>query len=224
MNFLPLSIMKITLMSSLLLNLFIFTTTFSHLSTASVVDVIYDSAGNKLLKGVPYYVLPLLRGTGGGLTLSGNINNTCPLAVTQEPFELSYGVPFIVTPIVFDEDFIRESYPVSIKADIADPCRGSKIWKVTTGDVAAAKTVTVGGVLNTSESCFQVVEDDMMPGLRSYQIQHCPFKCGLNSTTSRSCYNIGVVSGAGGKGFLAPTDVIFPVVFANSFGTPIQSS
>ncbi|KAI3734688.1 hypothetical protein L6452_14163 [Arctium lappa] len=208
--------MKITL-SSLLLTLFIIiTTTFSHLS--ATVDVIYDSAGNKLLNGIPYYILPLLRGTGGGLTLSSNINNnnTCPLALTQEPFELSYGVPFIITPIVFDEDFIRESYPVSIKADIvADPCQGSKIWKVATGDVVG---VTLGGVLNTPESCFQVVEDDMMPGLRSYQIQHCPFKCGLNSSTSFSCYNIGVVSGAGGKGFLAPTDVIFPVVFANSFG------
>ncbi|XP_024991555.1 kunitz trypsin inhibitor 2-like [Cynara cardunculus var. scolymus] len=213
--------MKITL-SSLLLNLFVFTTTFSHLSTAAV-DVIYDSAGNKLLKGVPYYILPLLRGTGGGLTLSGSINNTCPLSVTQEPFELSYGVPFIITPILFDEEFIRESYPVSVNADIADPCQGSKIWKVTTG-AATAKTVTIGGVSNTPESCFQVVENKMMPGLQSYQIQHCPFKCGLNSTTSRSCYNIGVVSDAVGKGFLAPTDVIFPVVFSNSFGTPIQSS
>ncbi|KAJ9553669.1 hypothetical protein OSB04_017714 [Centaurea solstitialis] len=216
--------MKIT-PSSLFSHLFIFifTTTFSHLTTASV-DVIYDSAGNKLLKGVPYYILPLLRGTGGGLTLSGNTNtNTCPLSVTQEPFELSYGVPFIVTPIFFDEDFIRQSYPVSIEADISvDPCHGPKAWKVAT---TGGGGVTIGGVSNTPESCFQVVEDDVMPGLRSYQIQHCPFKCGKNSTTSVSCYNVGLVSGAGGgQNVVAPTDVIFPVVFANSFGTPIRSS
>ncbi|KAI3730974.1 hypothetical protein L1987_62156 [Smallanthus sonchifolius] len=175
--------MKITL-SFISLNLFIFIVTHSLLSTAS--DIIYDTAGNKLLKGVPYYITPLLRGTGGGLTLSQDSKDACPLDVTQEPFQLNYGVS-------------------------------------TSKDAAAANTVTIGGDFNVPESCFQVVEDDVMPGLVSYKIQLCPFKCGTNSTASLTCYNVGVISNPDGKRFLAQTDVIFPMVFENSFGNSVQS-
>ncbi|XP_076908534.1 kunitz trypsin inhibitor 5-like [Bidens hawaiensis] len=219
--------MKMTL-SLVSLNLFIFITTHSLLSTAS--DVIYDSAGDKLLTGVPYYIFPLLRGTGGGLTLSRATKDSCPLDVTQEPFEFNYGVPFIVTPIIFDETYIRESYPVSIEASFTDPCQGSKTLKLSSSEVVTAaaaktvKTVTAGGQLNTQESCFQFVEDEVMPGTRSYQIQLCPFKCGSNSSTSLSCYNIGLVTNSDGKTFLGQTDALFPVVFQNSFGSSVQQT
>ncbi|MFS7960249.1 putative proteinase inhibitor I3, Kunitz legume, kunitz inhibitor STI-like superfamily [Helianthus anomalus] len=218
--------MKITL-SFIVLNLLIFIGTHPLLATAA--DVIYDSVGNKLLKGVPYYIMPLLRGTGGGLTLTRATKDACPLDVTQEPFELSYGVPFTITPIIFDENYVREAYPVSIETNVADPCQGSKILKLSTLDnIAAAttaKTITIGGQLNAPESCFQLVEDDMMPGMRSYQIQLCPFKCGSNTTTSTdiTCYNIGLVSNPDGKRFLAPTDAIYPVVFQNPFGSFVAS-
>nr|APW29212.1 soybean trypsin inhibitor [Helianthus annuus] len=221
--------MKITL-SFIFLNLFIFIGTHPLLTTTA--DVIYDSVGNKLLKGVPYYIMPLLRGTGGGLTLTRATKDACPLDVTQEPFELSYGVPFTITPIIFDENYVREAYPVSIEANVADPCQGSKILKLSTSDnivaataTATTKTITIGGQLNAPESCFQLAEDDMMPGLRSYQIQLCPFKCGSNTSTSTdmTCYNIGLVSNPDGKRFLAPTDAIYPVVFQNSFGSSVAS-
>ncbi|KAK9064066.1 hypothetical protein SSX86_017938 [Deinandra increscens subsp. villosa] len=203
--------------------IFIFTITVTVTSPliSGASDVIYDTAGNKLLKGVPYYITPLLRGSGGGLTLSRSTKDSCPLDVTQEPFQLSSGIPFTVTPIIIDESFIRSSYPISVEANVADPCKGSKILKV--GTSAVAKTVTTGGEFNSPESCFQIVEDDMMPGLRSYQIQLCPFKCGLNSSTSLTCYNVGVAEDADGKRFLAQTDAVFPVVFENSFGKSVQS-
>nr|XP_043612853.1 kunitz trypsin inhibitor 5-like [Erigeron canadensis] len=217
-----------------LISFIILTTTFPPLATAS--DVIYDSAGNKLLRGIPYFILPLLRGTSGGLTLSRSRKDACPLDVTQEPFELNFGVPFTFTPIVLDEDYVHASYPVSIEADVADPCKGSNILKVSTtaelsavvkklvGSPPGTKTITTGGEFNTPESCFQFVEDDVMPGLRSYQIQLCPFKCGSNSTTSSlTCYNIGITPDESGKGFLSLTDAMFPVVFSNTFSKPVQS-
>ncbi|XP_024991145.1 kunitz trypsin inhibitor 1-like [Cynara cardunculus var. scolymus] len=246
--------MKITF-SVIFFNLFIITTTFPLLSTSS--DLIYDSAGNKLLKGLPYYILPLLRGTGGGLTLSQTTKNTCPLNITQEPFEVNNGVPFIFTPIILDEQFVRGSYPTSIEADVQkdqNPCHGSNIWTVSKVNVAKddddddddarfkdhkdhkkkkhddddddddkkdftpVSIVTTGGEFNKPESCFQIVEDDMMPGLLSYQIQYCPFKCGSSSTVL-TCYNVGLISDADDKKYLGLTDAIFPVVFTNSFGT-----
>lgn len=233
--------MKI-IFSVLFFNLFIFAT------TTAASDIIYDSAGNKLLRGLPYYILPLLRGTGGGLTLSQNTKDSCPLNVTQEPFEVNHGVPFIFNPIILDEEFIRGSYPTSIEADVQNPCHGSNIWKVSTAklakndddddalfkdhkndkkkkdddddkkDVTPVSIVTTGGEFNKPESCFQIVEDNMMPGLQSYQIQYCPFKCGSSSSVL-TCYNVGLISDVDGKKYLAPTDVIFPVVFTNSFGS-----
>ncbi|KAI3734690.1 hypothetical protein L6452_14165 [Arctium lappa] len=237
--------MKITF-SVVFFNLIIFTT------TAVATDIIYDSAGNKLLRGLPYYILPLLRGTGGGLTVSQNTKDSCPLNVTQESFEINHGVPFIFNPIILDEEFIRGSYPTLIEADVQNPCHGSNIWKVSTAvltkndddddddddahfrdhkdhdkkkkddddkkDVTPVSIVTTGGEFNKPESCFQIVENDMMPGLQSYQIQYCPFKCGSSSSVL-TCYNVGLISDADGKKYLAPTDTIFPVVFTNSFGS-----
>ncbi|GJT11411.1 RNA-directed DNA polymerase, eukaryota [Tanacetum coccineum] len=148
-----------------------------------VDGVTRKGAGNKLLRGVPYYVLPLFSGSGGGLTLSRTTIDSCPLDVTQEPFDLSKGVPFTITSNVFDEDYVREAYPVTIEADVTDPCRGSNIMKVTSNETKGFKSATIGGESNKPESCFQLVEADMMPGLRSYQIQLCPFKCGTNTST-----------------------------------------
>lgn len=229
-------------MSFLVFNLFIFTTTLLLLSASS--DVIYDSAGTELLRGNPYYILPLLRRSGGGLTLSRSTKDACPLNVTQESFEVNNGGPFTFSPIVQDEEIIPVAYPISISAYVVNPCHGSNIWKVTTataakddeddlltnikhkkkkdGDkVVSVQIVTTGGEFNKPESCFQVVEDDVMPGLQSYQIQHCPFKCGTTST-DLTCYNVGVVRDSDGKGYLGRTDAIFPVVFTNSLRSSSQ--
>ncbi|GKF07830.1 proteinase inhibitor I3, partial [Tanacetum coccineum] len=198
------SIMKITFhILSLTLIVFALTHTLLHTNAA---DLIYDSAGNKLLRGVPYYVLPLFSGSGGGLTLSRTTIDSCPLDVTQEPFDLSKGVPFTITSNVFDEDYVREAYPVTIEADVTDPCRGSNIMKVTSNETKGFRSATIGGESNKPESCFQLVEADMMPGLRSYQIQLCPFKCGTNTSTSLHCYNVGLVANDVGKKFLATTE------------------
>ncbi|XP_076912460.1 miraculin-like [Bidens hawaiensis] len=230
---------------------FILIFTLTLLSATSAV--IYDSSGNKLLTGIPYYILPLLRGTGGGLTVTRATKDACPLNVTQEPFEVNNGVPFTFTPIVLDEQIIRGAYPISIEANVINPCSGSNIWKVTSTalkkheenalltskkdkdknknkkkkdddddddknkDVANVETVTTGGEFNKPESCFQIVEDNLMPGLQSYQIQNCPFKCGPSSS-GYTCYNIGVVTDADGNGYLARTDAVFPVVFTSSYG------
>ncbi|XP_024990464.1 miraculin-like [Cynara cardunculus var. scolymus] len=212
--------MKLTF---LCFNLIIFATAHAHLST--VPGVIYDTSGNNLHRGIPYYILPLLHGSGGGLILSGNTTDpSCPMIniITQEPFEINGGIPFTFNPIVLDENLIRISYPTSIESAVVTPCGGSNIWKVSTaksdiGDVAGLQIVTTGGEFNTPESCFQIVEVDMMPELRSYQIQHCPFKCG-SSSTDLNCYNVGVKLDAAGKRCVAPSNALFPVVFVGSVG------
>lgn len=212
----------------LYLNLILFATAHAHLYT--VPGVIFDTSGNNLHRGIPYYILPLLHGSGGGLIVSGNTTEACLMinTITQEPFEINGGIPFTFNPIVLDETLIRTSYPISIEAAAINPCGGSNIWKVSTAkndneDVAGFQIVTTGGELNTPESCFQIVEVEMMPELRSYQIQHCPFKCG-SSSTDLNCYNVGVKLDAGGKRCVAPSNALFPVVFVVSVGKHTQSA
>ncbi|KAL9995434.1 putative proteinase inhibitor I3, Kunitz legume, kunitz inhibitor STI-like superfamily [Helianthus debilis subsp. tardiflorus] len=237
----------------------IFITALSLLSATSAT--IYDSSGNKLLRGTSYYIVPLLRGSGGGLTVSSQSHkNACPLDITQEQFEVNNGVPFTFSPILLDAQVIREAYPVAIEADVINPCTGSTIWTVTTEknhdhgfvtgkkdddkkkkdddkkkkddddddddddkDRGPVQIVTTGGKFNKPESCFQIVENNMMPGLQSYQIQNCPFKCG-SSSTGLVCYNIGVIADSDGNRYLGRTDAVFPVVFTNSYGTVSPSA
>ncbi|TXG47968.1 hypothetical protein EZV62_027262 [Acer yangbiense] len=47
-------------------------------------DPVLDIAGEKLHTGTDYYILPVVRGRGGGLTLASTGNETCPLDVVQE--------------------------------------------------------------------------------------------------------------------------------------------
>ncbi|GMN18987.1 hypothetical protein TIFTF001_042797, partial [Ficus carica] len=52
-------------------------------SAATVLDI----SGKRLRKGVDYYILPVIRGRGGGLKLANARNKTCPLDVVQDQFE-----------------------------------------------------------------------------------------------------------------------------------------
>nr|1R8O_A Chain A, Kunitz trypsin inhibitor [Copaifera langsdorffii] len=43
--------------------------------------------------GAEYYILPSVRGKGGGLVLAKSGGEKCPLSVVQSPSELSNGLP-----------------------------------------------------------------------------------------------------------------------------------
>ncbi|WJX66944.1 hypothetical protein P8452_51449 [Trifolium repens] len=66
-------------------------------------EPVLDISGKKVTTGVKYYILPVFRGKGGGLTVS-NVNNlnsgnsTCPLYVLQEKLEVKNGQTVTFTP------------------------------------------------------------------------------------------------------------------------------
>ena len=51
-------------------------------------DPVLDIEGKELRSGVDYYILPVFRGRGGGLTLASVGNKTCPLDVVQDRLEV----------------------------------------------------------------------------------------------------------------------------------------
>ncbi|KAI4347372.1 hypothetical protein L6164_008188 [Bauhinia variegata] len=61
---------------------------------ATADDTVLDTDGKPVINnGSQYNILPTLRGTGGGLTLTIVGKEKCPTAVGQAPSELSNGLP-----------------------------------------------------------------------------------------------------------------------------------
>ncbi|KAL6319758.1 hypothetical protein AAG906_036816 [Vitis piasezkii] len=89
--------------TSLLFSLLLIALAVKPFSVAaeSAPDPVLDTEGKKLRSGVDYYILPVFRGRGGGLTLASTGNESCPLDVVQEQQELEYdessGQRFVTT-------------------------------------------------------------------------------------------------------------------------------
>ncbi|PWA88373.1 kunitz family trypsin and protease inhibitor protein [Artemisia annua] len=57
-----------------------------------------DIDGNLVRSSAKYYILPVFRGRGGGLTLAATRNESCPLDVVQENMEVIKGLPLAFIP------------------------------------------------------------------------------------------------------------------------------
>ncbi|KZV32795.1 miraculin [Dorcoceras hygrometricum] len=109
---------------------------------------VVDLDGNNLREGSRYYILPLVRGRGGGVTLTSTRNKTCPLSVAQAPFEVQNGLPVTFRPVKSEKGgFIRESTDLNIKFSAASVCAQSTVWKLDQYDEATKQYfITTGGV------------------------------------------------------------------------------
>uniref|UniRef100_A0A6N2LJ50 Uncharacterized protein n=1 Tax=Salix viminalis TaxID=40686 RepID=A0A6N2LJ50_SALVM len=67
--------------------------------SVAAAEPVVDIDGEKLVAGTKYYILPVFRGRGGGITMARN-KTSCPLAVVQDRLELSKGLPLTFTPAV----------------------------------------------------------------------------------------------------------------------------
>ncbi|KAF8085525.1 hypothetical protein N665_0665s0034 [Sinapis alba] len=88
-------------MSSLLyisLLLAIFISYHGATTEAAALEPVTDIYGGRLTSSTKYYILPVLRGRGGGLTISKPENKTCPKSVIQDQYEVSQGLPLEFSP------------------------------------------------------------------------------------------------------------------------------
>ncbi|TKY45594.1 Kunitz-type trypsin inhibitor KTI1 [Spatholobus suberectus] len=83
--------------STTLFALFLLSAFTSYLPSATTAFVL-DTDGDPLLNGGTYYVLPVIRGKGGGNRTSKTGNETCPLTVVQSPLDKGYDKNFIPIP------------------------------------------------------------------------------------------------------------------------------
>ncbi|KAA8522732.1 hypothetical protein F0562_009106 [Nyssa sinensis] len=171
--------MKTTL---LLLSFFLFAFSANLLLGAAddEPNPVLDVAGNTVQRGVDYYILPVVRGSGGGLTLASNRNGSnCPLDVVQEQQEVDNGLPLTFSPVT-GEGVVREITDLNIQFSAATICIQSLVWKLGDFDESVGRSfVTTGGVegnpgQETLSNWFRIEKDD-----NDYKIVFCPSVCDI---------------------------------------------
>ncbi|XP_021810339.1 kunitz trypsin inhibitor 2-like [Prunus avium] len=172
---------------------------------------VLDITGKKLRTGTNYYILPVIRGRGGGLTLASTSNTTsCPLDVVQEQHEVSNGLPLTFSPVNPKKGVVRVSTDHNIKFSAATICVQSTIWKLDKFDEQTGQWfVTSGGVegnpgRQTTSNWFKIEKYD-----EDYKLVFCPTVCNFCKVI---CRDVGIFI-QDGKRRLALTDVPFKVMF-----------
>jgi hypothetical protein len=184
--------------------------------TIAAPEPVLDISGNKVTTGVKYYILPVFRGRGGGLTVTNvnNLNsgnNTCPLYVLQEKLEVKNGQTVTFTPYNTNQGVILTSTDLNIKSYATDTtCSQSQVWKllkVLTG----VWFLATGGVegnpgFDTMFNWFKIEKAD-----KDYVLSFCP----TVSKTQTLCRELGIYVDDNGNKHLALSDKVpsFRVMF-----------
>ncbi|KAA8518072.1 hypothetical protein F0562_015546 [Nyssa sinensis] len=157
-------------------------------------DPVLDIAGKKLRTGpgVEYYILPVIRGSGGGLTLASSRtrNHSCPLDVVQEKHEVDNGLPLTFSPVNPKKGVVEVSTDLNVKFSGATICVQSTVWKLDLDESIGQYIVTTGGVegnpsRETISNWFkiEILGDD-------YKLVFCPTVCSgtrpINTESAKS--------------------------------------
>ncbi|PRQ15766.1 putative proteinase inhibitor I3, Kunitz legume [Rosa chinensis] len=178
---------------------------------------VLDIKGDNLRSGVEYWILPVIRGRGGGLTLAtaGNRNKTnCPLDVVQEQHEVSNGLPLTLSPVNLKKGVVHLSTDLNIKFSISAAViiclETSKVRKLDNFDESAGQWfVTSGGVEGnpgpkTISNWFKIEKYD-----DDYKLVFCPTVCNFCKVL---CRDVGIYLEDGIRR-LALSDVPIKVMF-----------
>ncbi|KAL3342648.1 hypothetical protein AABB24_026599 [Solanum stoloniferum] len=180
-------------------------------SAAESPPEVVDIDGKILRTGVDYYILPVVRGRGGGLTMDSIGDKICPLdAVVQEHHEIDQGLPLTFTPVNPKKGVIRESTDLNIIFSANSICVQTTQWKLDDFDETTGQYfITLGGTQGnpgreTISNWFKIEKFD-----RDYKLLYCPTVCDFCKVI---CRDIGIFIQDGVRR-LALSDVPFKVMF-----------
>ncbi|KAK7291301.1 hypothetical protein RIF29_06320 [Crotalaria pallida] len=183
--------------------------------TSAAPEPVVDISGQKLRTGVKYYILPVFRGRGGGLTIASSGNNTCPLYVVQEKLEVLNGQPVTFTPSKPNKDgVILTSTDLNIKSFLTTSekttCDQPLVWKLLK-ELTGVWFLSTGGVegkpgIDTIVNWFKIEKDG-----EDYVLSFCPSVCNCQTL----CRSLGLFPYNDGNKHLALSDQVppFKVIF-----------
>ena len=172
-------------------------------------NAVRDIDGKEVIVGAHYYILPVIRGRGGGLTLGSADNETCPLDVIQEQFEVKRGLPLTFTPVNTTKGVVPVSTDLNIKFFAATICVQSTVWKLEFDADISQYVIVSGGIegnpgRETISNWFKIEKYD-----QDYKLVYCPTVCNFCKVI---CRDVGIFV-QNGRRRLALSDVPFRVFF-----------
>ncbi|XP_074300950.1 miraculin-like [Silene latifolia] len=173
--------------------------------TTATTDSVLDTKGHPLKPNTPYYILPVYRGRGGGLTMSPkNTTSPCPLYAAQSSSELSKGKPVKLYPVNYPtQNKVTLSTDMNfVFAAFATGCRQSTGWQLTLDEETGRRYVGLGVVTAppgpaTVSNWFRVEKSGS--GIYDYKIVFCPSVCNFCKV---ACGDVGVFVNDDGKRLL----------------------
>ncbi|KFK42293.1 hypothetical protein AALP_AA2G237000 [Arabis alpina] len=171
-------------------------------TTEAAVESVTDINGQRLRSGINYYILPVVRGRGGGLTISKTHNKTCLNSVIQDRYGVSNGLALKFSPS-------DNSKIIRVSTDLNFIFSKTSIWKLDRDDTANQWFVSTCGVAGnpgrtTVDNWFKIDKFE-----NDYKIVFCPSVCNFCKVM---CGDIGVFV-QGGKRSLVLSDVPLKVMF-----------
>ncbi|CAJ1779088.1 unnamed protein product [Sphenostylis stenocarpa] len=134
--------------------LFLLCAVTSHLPSATA-DFVFDTDGDAVRNGGIYYVLPVKRGHGGGLERARTGNETCPLTVVQSPFEVSKGLPVVISSPI-RVLYIEEGLILNVAFLFGPLCLPTpSVWTLVQG-LPEGLAVKLTGYNNTVPGWFEI--------------------------------------------------------------------
>ncbi|XP_073220630.1 kunitz trypsin inhibitor 5-like [Cicer arietinum] len=183
--------------------------------TIAAPQPVLDISGKKVTTGVKYYILPVIVGNGGGLTVTSiadNNNNTCPLYVVQEKQEVQNGQPVTFTPYNATKGVILTSTDLNIKSSFTKKttCAQPPVWKLLKV-LSGVWFLSTGGV--EGNPGFQTIGNwyKIEKAGKDYVLSFCPSVCNCHTL----CRELGLYTDDKGIKHLALSDQVpsFRVVF-----------
>ncbi|ESQ27858.1 hypothetical protein EUTSA_v10019151mg [Eutrema salsugineum] len=195
---------------------FYFVLALTAVLAANAYGAVLDIDGDSMFDG-SYYVLPVIRGQGGGLSLGGRGGQPCPLDIVQESSEVDDGIPVKFSNWSLKVAFVPESARLNIETDVAATiCIQSTYWRVGEFDDERKQYFVVAGPQDSFKSFFTIEKS----GDDAYKFRFCPRTC---ESGGPKCSDVGIFVDETGVRRLALSDEPFLVMFKKANVTEIPS-
>ncbi|WMV35504.1 hypothetical protein MTR67_028889 [Solanum verrucosum] len=188
----------------------------SRILSSSSSSPVLDINGDKVQAGPNYFILPVIRGKGGGLYPSNvkQHNSTCPRDIIQETDEVQQGLPVVFTRLDAKKDVVRVSTDVNVRFYTPTICARETIWKLGAYDDKLKQYFVVTGGVEGNPGPKTVGNWFKIEKFGSdYKFVFCPTVCKFCKVI---CKDVGVFMKDGVR-FLALSDTPFKVMFKKTF-------
>ncbi|PHU15534.1 hypothetical protein BC332_16739 [Capsicum chinense] len=190
---------------------------FALADSSSSPSPVLDIKGDKVQTGSNYFILPVIRGHGGGGLTPFNVkqNNTCPRDIMQWRDEDQEGLPVVFTRVDAQKGVVRVSTDVNVRFFTPTICARETIWKIGEYDDKLKQYfVVTGGVegnpgRETVGNWFKIEKFEL-----DYKVVYCPSVCKFCKVI---CKDVGIFITKDGVRLLALTDTPYKVMFKKTF-------